>query len=247
MSDTYKLEDFHVVVPAQYPRQNGLLNAILESIIKECVAEETIFDNKSDTIFDAWKITADKGEALRKILLKAQDLMVGTYDYNYEDSKYEAEYESFREIMDELFFNSKKSIDEIEEYCLNIKKGMRLIFEINRITSKMAIEKGFDPPELSVPKQRQPKEKKITPIFEGELNRRSLSTALKAVMQEKGLSVRKAADAANIGAGEIQRIGREEATLDKAAEVLSELGYELHVEVRRIDSDVLADEDEPVP
>jgi len=73
----------------------------------------------------------------------------------------------------------------------------------------------------------------LAPIFEGELDRDAMAEALSAAMKEQGLSVRKTAAAASVGTNDIQRIGKGTATLDKAAEVLSNLGYELHVEVRK--------------
>ncbi|WP_298987429.1 hypothetical protein [uncultured Roseibium sp.] len=73
----------------------------------------------------------------------------------------------------------------------------------------------------------------LAPIFEGELDRQAMAAALSAAMKEQGLSVRKTAAAVDTSTNDIQRITKGTATLDKAAEVLSGLGYELHVEVRK--------------
>ena len=75
----------------------------------------------------------------------------------------------------------------------------------------------------------------LAPIFEGELNRDAMANALEAAMQEQGLSIRKAAETVGIDKKEIQRVGKGTATLDRSADVLSGLGYELHIEVRKID------------
>lgn len=73
---------------------------------------------------------------------------------------------------------------------------------------------------------------KLAPIFEGELNREAMAAALNRVMTERGLSVRKAADAAGTSAGIISSIKDQRASLDKAVEVLDQLGFETGFFVR---------------
>ena len=76
---------------------------------------------------------------------------------------------------------------------------------------------------------------KLPAIFDGTLDRDAMAHALNAVMTENGLSIRKAADAADVSRTDIERISKGSATLDKSADVLRNLGYELHVEVRKLD------------
>ena len=76
---------------------------------------------------------------------------------------------------------------------------------------------------------------KLAPIFEGELNRDSMAAALEAVMKEQSLSFRKAATTANISKSNLQKVRSATSTLDTATKVLSNLGYEVHFEVRRND------------
>jgi predicted XRE-type DNA-binding protein len=68
----------------------------------------------------------------------------------------------------------------------------------------------------------------LVPIFEGELNREALAETLRLVMEQRGLSVRRAAALADVQAKEIQRISSGDATIDKGLKVLSELGVTVH-------------------
>ena len=73
----------------------------------------------------------------------------------------------------------------------------------------------------------------ITPVFEGTLGRESMAEALEHVMHEEDLSVRGAADAADAKQSVISRIKDGSASLDKSAEVLRALGYEMEVKIYR--------------
>lgn len=76
----------------------------------------------------------------------------------------------------------------------------------------------------------------VKPIFEGSLNRVSMAEALKIVREKTGLSIRGAADAADVDKKDIQRVEAGEATLDKSKDILLELGYDLQVQLVPIDN-----------
>lgn len=73
---------------------------------------------------------------------------------------------------------------------------------------------------------------RLAPIFEGQLDRESMAEALKAAMDERGLSVRKAANEAEVSASVISQIKVQEASIDQAAKVLDQLGFEVELTVR---------------
>lgn len=74
-------------------------------------------------------------------------------------------------------------------------------------------------------------EKRLTPIFEGELGRLATAKALKALMGDKNLSIRKVAEIAKVQPKEVQRILGGEASIDKAAAVLRDLGCDLQIQI----------------
>ena len=76
----------------------------------------------------------------------------------------------------------------------------------------------------------------LAPIFEGELDRESMAEALDAAMRDQGLSVRKAGEASGTSAGIISSIKDQRASLDKAVEVLDQLGFETGFYVRPKDA-----------
>lgn len=77
---------------------------------------------------------------------------------------------------------------------------------------------------------------RLAPIFEGELDRGAMATALKKAMEDQGLSVRKAAGAAGVSFSVISQIKGQMASIDQAAKVLDQLGYEIDLTVRPKDN-----------
>lgn len=67
--------------------------------------------------------------------------------------------------------------------------------------------------------------------FEGSLDREAMARALEIVMQEKSLSVRRAAELAGTGSKDIQRISNGEATIDKSIDVLKKLGCNFVIQI----------------
>jgi hypothetical protein len=120
---------------------------------------------------------------------------------------------------------------------------------------------GAEPPPLLMPSGKTPAKPGTQPdntargtadtpdgnslrfTFEGALNRSSMANALNEIMNQRNLSVRKAAIAAGVGTQVIQRIASGDATIDKSLEVLRNLGCGFRV---IIDADV-AGNDLPEP
>jgi len=71
----------------------------------------------------------------------------------------------------------------------------------------------------------------LAPIFEGQLDREAMAEALKAAIENRGLSVRKAASRADVSASVISQIKAKEASLDQAAKVLQALGYTIELTI----------------
>lgn len=72
----------------------------------------------------------------------------------------------------------------------------------------------------------------LAPIFEGELDRAAMAAALSAAMQEKGLSVREAAEVAGVSDSVISQINGQIVSIDHGAKVLGQLGFETGFYVR---------------
>jgi DNA-binding XRE family transcriptional regulator len=75
------------------------------------------------------------------------------------------------------------------------------------------------------------KEDKLGLIFERSLNRQALADALKHVREQKGLTQRAAAEAAHTSQTDIKRIENGTSSLDKAVDVLNELGFDLQIQL----------------
>lgn len=74
----------------------------------------------------------------------------------------------------------------------------------------------------------------LTLHFQGALNRAAMTDSLHAVMNERNLSVRKAAEQAGVGAKMIQRIMTGDTSIDKSIEVLEKLGCSFEVRVSTV-------------
>lgn len=71
----------------------------------------------------------------------------------------------------------------------------------------------------------------LTKAFSGELDRTTLSAAVKQVMERQGLSNRAAAKLVNLPHNDIQRVKDGKASIEKTLDVLSRLGCKLKFEI----------------
>ncbi|MAM06636.1 MAG: hypothetical protein CMF05_04010 [Hyphomonas sp.] len=118
---------------------------------------------------------------------------------------------SFPKILDSLGY---KKFDQSTEESV-IYPNTDQILEVARPTAPKLLNDGDQPT--------------IKQVYEGALDREAMSRALEAVMVEKGLSVRSAAEAAGVNKTDIQRIKSGDATLDKSTQVLRALGVGIEV------------------
>lgn len=125
----------------------------------------------------------------------------------------------------EIVNNVIESVRAVEFYREQEVVRPRLsVADVLRGLHKM---KRTDTGELESTSDEDKKQAALAPVFEGALDRAALAEALLWVMKKRDLSVRKAADAAGTSASVISSIKSGEASLDKAAEVLENLGFEV--------------------
>ena len=75
----------------------------------------------------------------------------------------------------------------------------------------------------------------IGPVFEGTLDREAMAEALRCVRKKAGLSQRATAEQAGTSQTDIKRIEQGEATVEKASEVLAQLGYQARMHLVPVD------------